>query len=203
MVTQCDYLETGDSYSSWGRTTVCVDLYGPDTMREVKTFLYAATGARTDIETPTWTPNDEAVLQSWAYDEPVADPDVMRDGPLGWKVPSGYGVEKMAEHIEIWEQQAAYPLLTLAKQEADAHWFSTIETTDPEIGQAAGAPAEEPDADEPVPSGEEPRSELPSDVIQSRPVPPPTTASSASYRNIGVAVAAVGILAAVAYYMRG
>jgi hypothetical protein len=201
-LTQCDYLETGDAYSSWGRTIVCVDLYSPETMLEVKSALYGLSNIRTSVHTALWTPEDETALRSWALDEPVANTDVMREGPLGWMVPSGEGIETMVRHLEWQGLSDRVPLLAGAVAEAASHWLASIETTDPEIGQA-GQP-EPPSAEQPAPPEDEPRAEGPTDIIPSLPTPPPSTAAAApSYRNIGVAVAAVGICAAVAYYMRG
>jgi hypothetical protein len=190
-----------------------VDLEDPATMAEVKLSLYGVTGVQTRRDTSIWTPEDEAVLRLWDTNESVRGLGVMRAGPHGWMVPSGTGIRLMVGMMgdRAWQ----IPLIASAAAKAEGYWLGSVESSNPRIGNApqrpqppppgvdpVQPPPEDPDADQPVQPSDPPRVDIPTTIIDSRKPPSPQTATTVSHRNVGIAVAAVGIVAALAYYMR-
>jgi len=202
----CTGVPTGGEYSSFGRTRVCVNLSEPDTLREVKSALRVLSGLTLRLDSPLWTPADEAALQVWSTDESVSSHDVMREGPLGWMVPSGEGIELMVQHLRWTGAHTSFPLLEAAVQSAESHWLGAVDTSDPVIGSGSSTASEAELEDPPsvLDRPDEPSADTTELVFPVSPRPATEQSNSTpSYRNAGLLVAAVGILAAFAYYMRG
>ena len=204
----CQGKATGYPESSWGTTTVCVNLDDPATMLEVKSALYALTNVRTEVHSPPWTPADEGALRMWATQEYIRERDVMREGPLGWMVPSGEGIEAMAIWLGYESDDGGlrqrFPLLFGAMDENESHWISSLATTDPQIGAAGQQPGEQPPGDEPMepPDGDEPPP--PSarrDDPQYPPRPQAAAAAPMNYAVLGLTMALVGLGLATAVYV--